>query len=123
MRPSDIKENSAVGLLCDALQASAEPVEIDHLDGRILSVNNAWCRFFGLNGDDVIGNHWDSTSPARADLAALTSCWAECMATGHSSGIFDLSDAHGMVSPVSLTRWLCGGPREERGLATSLPRT
>jgi hypothetical protein len=26
------------------------------------------------------------------------------MATGHSNGIFDLSDAHGMVSPVSLIR-------------------
>lgn len=112
MMPSDIRTALETHLLRDALDATTDPVEIDDLDGRIVSVNDAWCRLFGRTREHVMGTPWDSTATNGLDVSELRRCWMQCRATGHSAGVFDLGRADGLVSRVSFARWLCWGPRE-----------
>ena len=112
MMPSDIRTALGTHLLRDALEATADSVEIDDLDGRIVSVNDAWCRLFGRTREDVIGTPWDSTPTNGLGVPALRRCWVQCRATGHCGGVFDLGQADGSVSRVSFVRWLCRNPRE-----------
>jgi PAS domain S-box-containing protein len=112
MMPSDIRTALGTHLLRDALDATADPVEINDLDGRIVSVNDAWCRLFCRTREHVMGTPWESTATNGLDVSELRRCWVQCQATGHSGGVIDLGRADGLVSRVSFARWLCWDPRE-----------
>jgi PAS domain-containing protein len=112
MRPSDVRTALGAHLLRDALDATADPVEINDLDGRVVSVNDPWCRLFRRAREDVIGAPWDSTETISLGVPALRRCWAQCRATGHCGGVFDLGRADGSVSRVSFARWLSWNPQE-----------
>ena len=56
--PADERQYLELGLLVGALEASADAVEIDDVEGNVVYVNDSWCRLFEQERPDVIDKHW-----------------------------------------------------------------
>ena len=73
-------------LLKHTLEASTDSMEIDDIEGRVVLVNDAWCRMFRMHKDDATGTRWDLLGLDVHDISELGISWDRCIATGRSEG-------------------------------------
>ena len=97
-------------VLAHALEASGESVEIDNLDGRVLFVNDAWCRLFSRDRRQAIGTRWDDLLLSGSDNEELKASWRRCIAEGHSEGAFKVRRIHGAPATILYARSLYQAP-------------
>ncbi len=113
------------GLLGGVLEASSDSVEIDDIDGSVILVNNAWCRFFDREKRDVIGARWDELDLEVAGPSALRDSWDRCISYGRSEGSLRLGwdGAVAVIVPYirSLFRDPDGNPRAAITIFRSTP--
>lgn len=63
-----------------------EAIMITALDGKIVEVNDAFCRITGYDRDDVLGHTPAVLSSGRHDAAFYTAMWRALRETGHWQG-------------------------------------
>ena len=74
-----------------ALESSTEPIEIDDLDGSIVFTNEAWEQLFGYDKSDVLRAKWETLQFGSAEPREMKASWAQCIALGHSEGLFHVT--------------------------------
>ena len=100
------KEGLPRKLMVDALDAVSDAIQVDERSGAISFVNQAWCRLFRADRDEVIGLEWDRVLLEGAGTGGLATTWRQCLMDGRSEGALDLKGPGGHVS-VAYVRTLC----------------
>ena len=103
-------------LLASALEATAESVQVDDIEGRVLFVNDAWCQLFERDRRGVTGVRRDALNLGTEEVHKLKTSWSRCLSMGQSQGTFRLGRSDGTATTVWYAHLLY---RNAEGAATA----